>query len=251
VTVSLAVTCHDPSGAFESGVRTAGEALRGVFGAVAVNATSESSAATMTALETAFEGLTSRQHPAGSIGVGTARRDALAMALETDCTHVAYSDLDHVLRWAMTNPAELERVMTPPDDADFLVIGRSPRAFACEPHRLRATEGAVNHAASLALGLRDEVWDLMIATRLMKRDTARLLVEQCGEESIASDVAWPLHSRREGKVLAYAGVDGLAYRHRDDFGSAADTRDDDPMEWVRRLEMAAHHASAMRPYLAV
>ena len=199
VTVCLAVTRHDPSGAFEPGVHSAGEALRRIFAAVVVNATSETSPATIAALRDAIEPLTLRRHRAGSIGIGTARRDALVVALETDCSYIAYSDVDHVLRWATSDARELARAMTPPSGVDLLVIGRSPEAFASEPHRLRVTEGAVNQTASLALGLRDEVWDFMIAARLMTRETARLLVEDCGEESIANDVVWPLHAHREGK----------------------------------------------------
>ena len=250
MTVCLAVTCHDPSGAFEPGVRAAAEALRQTFAAFAVNATSETSPATLTAVQEALGPLTLRRHPAGSIGIGTARRDALAMALETDCAHIAYSDVDHVLRWAVVDAGELGTAMTPPSGVDLVVIGRSPEAFAGEPQRLRVTEGAVNQAATLALGLDEDVWDFMIAVRLMTRDTARLLVEHCAEDSIASDVAWPLHVHREGKVLGHVAVDGLAYRHRDDYGKVADRRDGDPLEWVHRLEIAARHAVAMRPYLA-
>lgn len=180
----------------------------------------------------------------------SARRDAVALALETDCTHVAYSDLDHVLRWATHDPAELRRVMTPRPDVDLLVVGRSPAAFAAEPLRLRATEGAVNRAAGLALGLADEEWDFMIATRLLTRATARLLVNDCEEESIATDVAWPLHSHRAGLTLAHTAVDAMAYRHREDFGAACDDRDDDPLEWMHRREIAARHATAMRPYVS-
>jgi hypothetical protein len=249
VTVCLAVTCHDPTGAFEPGVRTAGEALRRTFAAVVVNATSETSPATMAALEETVEPLSVRRHAAGSVGIGTARRDAIALALGADCSAVAYSDLDHVLRWATVDTGELARVMALPRGVDLVVIGRSPRAFACEPHRLRVTEGAVNQAASLALGLRDEVWDFMIAARLMTHETAHLLVEHCPEESIANDVAWPLHAHREGRSLAFAAVEGLAYRYREDFGAAADDRDSDPLEWVRRLEIASQHATAMRRYL--
>ena len=89
----------------------------------------------------------------------------------------------------------------------------------------------------------------MIAARLMTRETAGLLVEHCSEESIANDVAWPLHAQREGRTLAHVAVNGLAYRHRNDYGTAVDIRDSDPLEWVRRLEIASHHATAMRPYL--
>ena len=62
-------------------------------------------------------------------------------------------------------------------------------------------------------------------------------------------MAWPLHAHREGRSLAHAPVEGLAYRYRDDFGAVADDRDSDPLEWVRRLEIASQHATVMRPYL--
>ena len=124
MTVCLAVTCHDPSGAFEPGVRLAGDALRGTFAAVAVNATSETSPATMTALQAEIEPLTSRRHRAGSVGIGTARRDALALALETDCASIAYSDLDHVLRWATSNARELELATTTPSNPSRAVHKR-------------------------------------------------------------------------------------------------------------------------------
>lgn len=89
----------------------------------------------------------------------------------------------------------------------------------------------------------------MIAVRLMTRECARLIVEESTEESIANDVAWPLLAHSHGMRLAYVGVDGLAYRFRDDFGATADARDDDPVEWIRRLEIAAQHATSMRPFL--
>ena len=39
MTVCLAVTCHDPSGRFEPGVRAAGKTLSTAFAAVAMNTT--------------------------------------------------------------------------------------------------------------------------------------------------------------------------------------------------------------------
>lgn len=249
-TVCLAVTCHDPAGAFVGGVRWAGAALTGVFDSFVVNATAETSASTIQALGTALPHLTRHEHGAGTVGIGEARRQALALALGSDATHIAYSDLDHVLRWATANPHELAMTMTPVPGVDLTVIGRSPSAFQREPMRLRVTEGAVNHAAALLLGQSTaEPWDFMIATRLMTRETASLIVDHCTEGSIASDVAWPLLAHRESRRLGYAGVDGMAYRFRDDYELGADTRDADPAEWIRRLEIAATHATAMRHYL--
>lgn len=249
--VCLAVTCHDPAGSFIGGIEQSGAALAKVFDFIAVNATEETASGTLTALEATNLSVKKQTHGAGTVGIGTARRDALALALRTDATHIAYSDVDHVLRWANQDIEELTQAMTPQTGDDLTVIGRSDRAFEREPQRLQRTEGVVNHAASLVLGsiTAGDTWDFMIAMRLMTRECAQLIVEESTEDSIANDVAWPLLAHQRGLRLAYVDVEGLAYRFRDDFGAAADTRDGDPAEWIRRVEIAAQHASAMRPFL--
>jgi hypothetical protein len=247
MTLCLAATCHDPAGGFAAGVGGA-TALWDHLDAVAVNVTEETDARVVDALRRAVPVALVARHPAGSVGIGAARRDALALALETGCTHVAYSDLDHVLRWAQVDAPELRRTLRSADDADLIVVGRSEAAFAREPARLRLTEGAVNAAASLAVGLPDPA-DFMMAVRVMTRAVAVALVEGCAEETIGVDVAWPLFAQASGFRVAARAADGLAYRHRDDFGSAADERDADATEWLRRIRIAGVHAEAMRPYV--
>lgn len=250
--VCLAVTCHDPAGSFVPGIEESGPAVAKVFDSVAVNATEETSDSTLSALRTAYPSLLEQTHGAGTIGIGVARKDALALALETDATHIAYSDVDHVLRWASSAADELIEAMTPKADVDLTIIGRSQKVFAREPERLKATEGVVNHTVSLLLG-RDVVasdpWDFMIAMRLMTRSCAELIVQQSTEESIANDVAWPLLAHQHGMRLGYVAVNGLAYRFRDDYDATRDARDNEPSEWIRRLEIAGQHASAMRPFV--
>ena len=244
----LAVTCHDPLGAFEDGIHDA-HGLWSRVDAVVVNATGETHPRTFDALAAKSpKGVVSR-HRAGSIGIGAARREALRMAVSTDCTHVLYSDLDHVLRWAGSDADELFSAATPSEGFDCTVIGRSASAFTSEPARLRATESVVNEAARLAVGTLEPDCDFMMAVRLMTAGAARELVERCKEDTIGNDVAWPLHLLQAGMRLKFRAVEGLAYRHRDDFGAARDDRDSDPREWVKRIEIAAQHAAAMRPYL--
>ncbi len=103
--------------------------------------------------------------------------------------------------------------MTPKEGVDLAVIGRSPKAFALEPERLRATEGVVNHTMSLLMDsgtAEGEPWDFMIAMRLMTRACAALIVEHSTEESIANDVAWPLLARQHEMAIGYIPVNGLA-----------------------------------------
>ncbi len=252
MSLCLAVTCHDPAGSFARGVEASRDTVARIFDAIAVNATRESAPSTISALQATGTPTRQRSHGAGTVGIGTARRDAVALALETNAAHIVYSDLDHVLRWASADPDELARSMTPKDDTDLTVIGRSRKAFGREPQRLQRTEGVVNHVASMLLGTRvtgGETWDFMIAVRLMTRECAQLLVDGSTEDSIANDVSWPLSAHKGGLRVAYLAVDGLAYRFRDDFAATADTRDDDPAEWIKRLEIAAQHAVAMRSFL--
>lgn len=241
--VALAVTCHDPLGRFAPGIEHAGRSLSEVFGALAVNATTETHPATIDALRALDLPTTFVEHGAGTVGIGTARQDALALGVRSGLARVFYSDLDHVLRWLSTARDEVERCLAERDQ-DLLVVGRSPAAMADAPERLRRTEELVNHVYGLANGL-DERSDLMIAMRLMTRATAQTIVTHSRETSIASDVTWPmLVAARGGSVGAFHG-DGIRFRARDDFGQDVDRRDGDPREWHQRMVTATAHVTAI------
>jgi hypothetical protein len=241
--VCLAVTCHDPGGRYAAGIEDAGHLLPGVFGALAVNATAETHPSTIAALRALDLPLLSGEHRAGSIGIGTARKDALALGLQSDCERLFYSDLDHILRWVTTARDEVEACLALRDH-DLVVIGRSPRAMADAPERLRRTEELVNHVYGLANGL-DERWDLMIAMRLMTREAARTIVSHSREASIANDVTWPMLVGAHGGSVGSFTADGIRFLARDDFGQEVDRRDHDPREWRGRMVTAAEHATAI------
>lgn len=76
-----------------------------------------------------------------------------------------------------------------------------------------------------------------------------LLIAECAEDSIVNDVIWPLHAASRGRTVGYLAPDGLGYRFREDFGAIQDDRDHDIIEWIKRVEIAAQHASAMRTYV--
>jgi hypothetical protein len=183
-------------------------------------------------------------HPTGEAMIGCRRRDAVRLGLHSDA--VLYSDPDHLLRWIEFGPDSLLDVLTNRAGVDFLVVGRSPRAFAAEPRRLQETERVVNHTYSLITG---ETWDLMFAVRRMSRKAAQVIVSQSKVDTLANDVEWPLLARSAGLPVGYAESDALFYRTIEEFGAAADTGDEEPLQWIRRIEFAALMASAMRPYL--
>ncbi|RPE83355.1 hypothetical protein EDF28_1897 [Curtobacterium sp. PhB137] len=240
--VCLVATCHDPLGEFAAGVGAAGPALAEVFGAVAVNATAETHPATIAALRALAVPLLRDEHAAGTIGIGTARKNALDLGLQSDCGWLFHSDLDHILRWVSGARGEAERTLAR-RDVDFLVVGRSAVAMEAASDRLRRTEEIVNHVYGLANGLANR-WDLMIAMRLMTRDTAQLIVDQSRDTSITNDVTWPMLVRARGASVGYVEGDGIRFLARDDFG-AIDRRDEDPREWRARMVTATAHVAAI------
>ena len=85
--------------------------------------------------------------------------------------------------------------------------------------------------------------------RQLSHDAANEIVRNSRIDTLANDVEWPLLAERAGFALGYAEADGLFYRTMEDFGGPADHGDDDPLQWIRRIEFAAQHVAVMRGFL--
>jgi hypothetical protein len=179
--------------------------------------------------------------------VGRHRRQAVELASVAGIDTVLHSDLDHLLRWLEAAPEELAGSLRAPQ-ADLLVVGRSDAAMARSPARLRATEDPVNRIYALITG---RPWDLLFAIRRLSADLAAAIVAQCREDSIASDLEWPLYAEQSGYRLAYLASDHLDYRAREDFDARSDEQDGDPALWIKRVEIANLHAAVLKRYLGI
>jgi hypothetical protein len=242
VNVALGATLHDPVGRTAEAIGRMAPQLREMFSCIALNI----SDATRPEVVAAVAALRARTmtHAASEANIGRFRRDAVALAGEGQT--VLHADFDHLLRWVEFGPADLRRVLATEPEVDFLVVGRSARAFAAEPRRLRESEELVNHTHALLTG---DHWDLMFAIRRLSPAAVRLIVSEGRVDTLANDVEWPLLARQAGLRLGYVQSDALFYRTIERFGAAEDAGDDDPLQWIRRLEFAAQHASAMRAFL--
>lgn len=240
--VALAATVHDPVGLLAQATLAKADALRRIFSLLAFNVSDATRPEVVEALETL--GGRIMVHAAGEAIIGRARRDAVALA-GTDLATL-YTDYDHLLRWIDEAPDDLERILTLQPECDFLVVGRGPRALTAEPRRLRDTEALVNHTHALLTG---DHWDLMFAIRRLSPRAGKTILAQSRVDTLANDVEWPLLARRAGLTLGYVESDALFYRTIEEFGSIADSGDTDPLQWIRRLEFAAQHASIMRDFL--
>lgn len=242
---TLAVALHDPDGRTIPAIERLEGVLLEQFSAVAVNATTETDACVLDTFATRLHAEVITHDPDERF-IGHARRNAVQLALTLDGDQILYSDGDHILRWAEARPDEVHAALTDPT-ADLVVIGRSPAALDASPRRLRDTEVVINHIYSLMRPGRP--WDLMFAVRRLTREAAQMIVSFCREPTVANDVVWPLLVERHGLTVDYFAADGLSYRTIQDFDQSTDGRDRDPYEWIRRVEIAADHAAAMRPFV--
>lgn len=244
-TTAFATIIHDTEGKLVEPIRAAAPALRQMFSDFAASLTEATDLGVATVLTEAL-GARVATHPTGEAIIGLARRGAVALALEGDAERVLYSDMDHVLRWIDADPVEMHQVLTNQPEAQLLIIGRTPEAMAAVPQRLRDTETPVNRAYELLTGRRA---DLLFAVRRMDRAAASAIVAHSRIDSIANDVDWPLLAEQLGHRVGHAAAHGLMYRTIDEYGAAADSYDHDPLQWIRRIEMAGDMARAMRPYV--
>lgn len=239
----LAATVHDPDNKLLAALRRTAPEMREVFGGFGVLATEPTSDDVVRFLERDLAAMVGRA-PADGRNIGQHRRESVRLASSESA--VLYSDLDNVLRWIETDRQEVEKVLTS-GDGDLIVVGRTDRAMAACPRRPRDTEAIVNHAYALATGHR---WDLMFAIRLLSPAAARVIVEQGQENSIASDVEWPMLIEQTGLDVGYREADALSYRIRKDFEAASDRSDADPLLWIQRIEIANLHVSVLKRFLA-
>ena len=90
----------------------------------------------------------------------------------------------------------------------------------------------------------------MFAIRLLSRSAAEAIVRECTEDTMSSDVEWPMFAQGRGYSIDYASAEGLDYRVTADFDKAADALDFDAEAWIYRVELAAQHLRVMRQLMA-
>jgi hypothetical protein len=135
-------------------------------------------------------------------------------------------------------------------------LGRTPRAFASHPRIQRDTEAIVNQVFATLSG---REWDVTAAARALSRRAAEAVIHGCPDETVGTDVSWPLFAARAGLTLGYIATEGLEFetadRHADEVAAAGglgrwlDQIDANPRRWIERLEIAKIEVEATLPYL--
>jgi len=259
VSCTLATTQHDPEGRLTNQLARAIPVLTRIFSGIAIQATYASQAPALDLLRSA--GALVRQETSSEFNglpyLGATRRAAVELALGLDADLILFCDFDRVLHWAEYHAAELAQVAASIAACDFTVLGRTERAFASHPRAQRDTEAIINHVFATSSG---NTWDVTAAARGISRRATLALLEGCSDQSIGTDVAWPLFlSRVGGFTLGYIATEGLEFETADRYadkiavvGGLAQwiaQIDASPQQWAFRLELARIEVEAAIPYI--
>lgn len=243
MSVALATVAHDPRNVLVPKLEATLPRLCTVFDAIGVMASASATDETVDLFRSHGAVVEREDLPDGTDTIGRRRRGCVRVALGTGTDHVVYSDVDHAMRWLERDADDLRAALASLPEADFTIVGRPPDVFAEAPASLRETEGLCNQFYERLTG---RPWELFIAVRGMSRRAAQLIVDECDEDTIATDVAWPLFVESRGMTLAYR-ESRLPYENHTWFASGVSEKERierDPRSWSLRFHLASQMMDA-------
>ena len=174
------------------------------------------------------------------------RYRALRGAAQAGADFIHYADMDRLLRWVETRPAEWLATLAAIQKTDCLVIGRTAAAYATHPQALVQTEAIPNRLFSSLFG---QPLDLSAGSKGFSRAAAEfILAHSAPVRSLGTDAEWPVLCHRGGFRVASCLVDGLDWESADRYRSqaadaglqrqAALAYDQDAAHWAWRVQVA-------------
>lgn len=158
-------------------------------------------------------------NPAGDIA--RARRQLVKNGLLLyPAAYFHFADYDRLLHWWLHHKGELIRVVATLPDYEFVVIGRTTRAFRTHPFIQRETERLINRLFAHAFGQKA---DVLTASRGISNKAAQTInAFSCAAGPAGVDVEWPILTggpvpKGCQGLMAYIPVEGMEYES-DTFG---------------------------------
>lgn len=178
-------------------------------------------------------------------GWESGRMTALELALQTGADYVHYVDGDRLIRWCELHPDELRRMVAAVPTADYLVIGRTPAAFATHPQSLQQTESVTNAVFSHLVG---QPLDLCAGSKRLSRAAVEFLLTNADSaQALGTDAEWVVLLHRAGFSIRSVLVDGLDWETADRYlpnaadpetqRRAAEAYDADAKHWEFRVRV--------------
>jgi len=247
--VALVSTLHDPDGRMVQSTQQLLDGLKQLYEAIIVVPTPATSRRLLDTLPGVVVETLAESN--GCVGVG--RRHALRLGIESGANHLHYCDFDRVLHWLGHYPTELASVLEQIVENDYLILGRTDRAFHTHPRVQRDTETITNHGFSLWFG--EEV-DVSAGSCGVSRAVAELILKRSTAPTNATDAEWPALVRQApGLKAGFLKTEGLEFETPDYFpeeiaraGSLEawmEERSSSVDGWIARTRLALDSLEAM------
>lgn len=232
----LLSTLHDPQGLMARFLREHLHAICARYTAYVVVATPATADETLEVY---------REHgcevwTTGSAEIGTSRRNAVKLALETAGVWFHYCDADRILHWQMHYPEELDDLVENViKRADYSAIGRNPRAYATHPLVQREAEYVCNRVFALLYGKESGVLDVCAGSCGFSRRAGELIAARSIEPTNATDAEWPmLVNNCPDYSLQFIETDGLEFETPTFYGADVQQKAHNVDNWAARVRLA-------------
>lgn len=202
--VGLICVTHDPDGKNISLVNKFGSYLNEIYHDMYITVSEESNKGLPDELEK--YGFKIKVIP--KKGAAHARREVLKFGLTGSNHYFHYCDFDRLLTWADRYGNELKSIVNEIPNHDYLIIGRTERAFNTHPIEWVETEKITNKIFSLEL---EQEADVTAGSCGFSRQSAQLISDNSKDKM--TDAEWAMIVHRIGKMkVGCRAVEGLEYR---------------------------------------
>lgn len=155
------------------------------------------------------QGITTQQN---DVPLGESRRTCLRMALEGGGEKIHYCDFDRIIHWIRNYPQEIADIESSLEEVDFLITGRSNRAFFTHPAVQQVLEEITNTGFSQYYG---QPVDVCAGSCALNRHTAEYIVQHSTAVDNATDVEWPVLACETGFKVREKQFEGLEFETAD------------------------------------
>lgn len=163
-------------------------------------------------------------------GVTHARHEVLPFGMTGDSKYFHYCDFDRLLTWAYQYPHELQNIVKNIPSHQYIIFGRTEKAFDTHPSEWIETEQIANKIFSLEFG---QNVDITAGSCGFSRECAEFILKYSKDQM--TDAEWPMIIHRIANLpVCYAAVDGLEYQY--EFSGHSETISPSA-EWFRRLSL--------------
>lgn len=202
--VGLICVTHDPAGKNINLVNKLGPFLNEIYHDMYITVSEETNKVLTDELEK--NGFNIKVIP--KKGAAHARREVLKFGLTGSNHYFHYCDFDRLLTWADRYGNELKSIVDEILGHDYLILGRTERAFNTHPIEWVETEKITNKVFSLELG---QEADVTAGSCGFSRQSAQLISDNSKDKMTYAE--WPMIVYRIGKMkVDYRAVEGLEYR---------------------------------------